>query len=325
MDFEFKVDAEIKQEFLESKPTTTAKSNGFVLKLADEYEDITGKPIYNMTYAELKELIAVQFKNSSLATITKNVSILRKYIDFCIEKHLVSHMENRLAMFTRKEAREFVSKQAIEYRYISREDLRKYENMLINEQDVAILKAVYNGIRGRTEEGATLEELINLQIDEKSSNFKDNVLELVKNNGDKRYIQVSENTMQILLDAKHQEFYISNNGEESELLRGGIRRTPINRIGNYVFRVPGTKKHKLFNPILVNSRMRKIQEWTGNKYITIHSLYMSGMISMAKDIFAQKGELTVEDYVNICERYDYGDGDPRRYWLTLKDIVQQYI
>lgn len=133
MDFEFKVDSTIKKEFLENKPSATAKSNGFVLKLADEYEDITGKPIYNMTYAELKELIAVQFKNSSLATITKNVSILRKYIDFCIEKHLVSHMENRLTMFTRKEAREFVSKQAIEYRYTSREDLRKYQNMLINE------------------------------------------------------------------------------------------------------------------------------------------------------------------------------------------------
>src|SRR5690606_29899631 len=147
MDFEFKVDAEVKREFLGNKPTATARSNGFILKLADEYEEIASKRIYNMTYAELKDLIAVQFKNY------------------------------RLAMFTRKEAREFVSKQAIEYRYISREDLRKYQNILINEQDVAILEVVYNGIRGRTEEGATLEELINLQIDEKSSNFKNNVLE----------------------------------------------------------------------------------------------------------------------------------------------------
>ncbi|HHV98177.1 MAG TPA: hypothetical protein GXX36_01160 [Clostridiaceae bacterium] len=324
MNFEFKVDAEIKHEFLDTKPSKTARSNRFVLKFVDEFEQLIGKKIYNMSYGELQELIA-QFKNSSLATITKNVSILRKYIDFCIEKNIVSHMENRLAVFTRQKAREFVSRQATEYKYITREELMKYQDMLVNEQDVALLEAVYNGIRGRTEEGATLEELINLQIDEKSSNFRNNVLELVKNNGNKRSIQVSDRTMQILLDAKKQEFYLSNNGEKSEIMRGGIRRTPINQVGNYVFRVPGSKKYELINPVLINSRMGKIQRWIGNKYVTIHSLYMSGMISMAKDLLAQKGKLTRDDYVSICERYDYGNGDPQKYWLTLKDTVQQYI
>lgn len=325
MDFEFKIDAEIKQEFLESKPNRTARSNGFILKLADEYEEITNKAIYNMTYSELKELIAVQFKNSSVGSITKNVSILKKYIDFCIEKHLVSYMENRLTTFTRKNAKEFVSKQAIEYRYITREQLRKYQNMLANEQDVALLEAIYCGIRGRTQEGATLEELINLQIDINSNRFKENILELVRNNGRRRFIEISDKTKQILLNAYNQKFYISNNGEESVLMRGGVKYTVINHVGNYVFRVPGTKKHELFNPVLINSRMSKIQRWTGNEYLTIHSLYMSGMITTAKDIINQNGKITDDDYANICRQYMFVDKNNNERILNLKYIIQQYI
>lgn len=321
----FKVDSDIKQDFLESKPTGTAHSNTFVLKLVDEHESLINKEVYNMSYSELREMIAMQFKNSTIGTISKNISILRLYVDFCINKNLVKHMENRLATFTRKEIREFVSKQAIEYKYISLQELRRYQNMLENEQDRALLESPFIGIRGRTVEEGTLEELINLQMDEKSVDFKNNLLKLVKNNGDIRYLEITDESKQILLEGYKATHYIGMNGEVSEKLRGGIRKTPINTISNHVFRIPGKNKNELFNSILVNSRMHRIQDWIGNKYITIHSLYMSGMITMAKEMLAEKGELASDDYIQICEKYDYGSGNPQKYWITLKDAVAQYI
>jgi len=324
MDNIFKFNVNIKQEFLNSKPTGTANSNIFVLKLMDEYEQLSNKDIYNMSYVELKELLAMQFSSPSLGDITKNVSIMRKYIDFCISKNLVSHMENRLALFARDEVKQFVSKQAIEYRYTSPEELKNYQNMLYNAQDRWLLEAPYIGIRGRTTIDGTTEEIINLQIDEKSKDFKNNLLKLSKNNGDSRYLQVSDNTMQMVLDVYHEQYYISNNGEEVEGVRGGVRKSIINISGKYVLRTPGKNKFELFTPVLVNSRIGRIQEWIGNRFITIGSLYMSGMISMAKDILAQKGELKMEDYISICEQYNFGD-KPDRYWLVLKDTVQQYI
>ena len=319
----FKVNPEIKQDFLKEKPTNTAKSNTFILKIADKYEDIIGKNLFDMSYTELDELIT-RFNNTTLSTVNKNISVLRMYIDFCISKHIVNHMENRLLTYTRGELKRFVSQQAVEYKYISPDELKQYQNMLENNQDKALLELIYLGVRGRTTKDGTLEEIINLQIDKNSQDFKDNVFKLEKNNGNVRYIKVSESTMELVLETYNDQFYIGNNGIESETARGGFRKSAINPMGKHVFRTPGKNKLLLFTPVLINSRMQRIQEWCENRFITVNSLYMSGMISMAKDILAEKGNLTPQDYISICEKFDYGD-TPDRYWLVLKDNVEQYI
>ena len=53
----FKVDNAIKQEYLDEKPTDTAKSDMFVLRAVDNYEYLIGQSVYNMTYSELNEII----------------------------------------------------------------------------------------------------------------------------------------------------------------------------------------------------------------------------------------------------------------------------
>ncbi len=83
---DFKVDNEIKQEYLNTKPALTARSDSFVLRLADRHEALINKPIYNMSYAELKEMLLMQFRNYSEGAIRKNASVLKRYVDYCIEK-----------------------------------------------------------------------------------------------------------------------------------------------------------------------------------------------------------------------------------------------
>lgn len=321
---DFKVQPEIKQEFLEGKPTATAKSNRFILKLVDDYEHANNKSVYDLSISERNEMIALQFRNSSVKTIAKNMSILRTYIDFCISKNLVSHRENRLATFTADDAKNFVNKQAVRYKYISREQLRKYQEQLENDQDKLLLELPYIGVRGRTQKDATLEELINLKIDPASEECKANILTLVKNNGEVREIQVSPETMQLVVDTYNQEIYIGNNGKETTNPKVKIKQNYINKVDSYVFRTPGQKKYEPLNANLINSRMHRIQEWIGNKYVTMSSLYFSGMVSMAKDRLAEKGSLDKEDYLHICARYDYGES-PDKYWYVVKDVVKQYI
>jgi protein subunit release factor A len=277
-----------------------------------------------MTYSELRELIAMQFKNTSLMTIVKNVSILRKYIDFCISKNLVMHRENRLTTFTKDDAKEFVHKQALKNKYITKKQLRKYQEMLENAQDVAILECAYVGIRGRTQQDATLEELINLQISPESDNVKNNILTLIRNNGEIRELTVKDDTMQIILDAYNQTEYIGNNGEESTNVKIPIRVSQINKVENYVFRSTGKTKFEPLNATLINSRMHRIQRWLGNQYLTINSLYFSGMIDMAKEILEKNGTLDKLDYLKICARYAYGE-NPEQYWYNVKAIIQEYL
>jgi hypothetical protein len=324
-DLVFKVNPEIKKEFLDTYPTATAKSNSFVLKLADEYEEQESKNIYDMTFTELKEMISIKFRNTSLQAIVKNVSVLRKYVDYCINNNLVVHNENRLMAFTRSELKQFVSQQAIDYKYISREELREYQNMLYNAQDIALIEAIYSGIRGRTTKDGTVEEIINLQVHIGNDDFLNNVLQLEKNNDNVRYIEVSDNTMQIFVSAMEQEEYVSNNGVENVRVRGGVRTTRINKVEHLVFRKPGQNKYDPFTPSIVQQRIRRIQEWCNNRFITVNSLYMSGMVSMAKDILKEKGELTNEDYIAVATRYDYGGDKPEKYLLLLKEAVEHYI
>lgn len=316
---EFKVDSEVKNEYLDTLPSRTAYSNSFVLKSVDEFEFIKGKQVYNFSIPEIKEMFMTQFKNSSIGSLTKNKSIVKEYVDFCISKGLVPHMENRLTILTKQNLKELVNKAIVKYRYHTKEDLQQYLDMLHNPQDRAFLLCPYIGIKGRPGKG--VEEIINLQIDETSKEFYNNMLKLERGNGSFRYITVADWEMDILLEAKHSRIYESNNGVPNPNQPGGTRKIIINPIGNYVFRVPHKIKTELFTPSLLNSRMSKIKKFIGNPFITIHSLYMSGMISMAKDIYAKKGILTTDDYQDICERFGYS----QQYIWTLKETVEQYL
>ncbi|MFA5557861.1 MAG: hypothetical protein WDA59_00150 [Methanofastidiosum sp.] len=319
MEFIFKVENEIKQDFLSKKPIATAEANYPVLRLADDYEDLIGKSIYNMTYAELREMIAMQFRNTSTKTIIKNVSVLKKYIDFCIEQNIVAHGENRLAIFTAKDAKEFVNRQALISKFVTKEKLREYQNVLFNEQDKLLLELPFIGVTGKG-----LEEIINLTIDDIDE--KKRRLILRTDEGEERILEEIElSTIALIMDAFKQETYVENNGEiTSNLRRSEPRELQINRVENYVLKVPGQKKYEKFTVNLLNSRMKRLQKWLDNKYLTFISLRDSGMLQMAMDIYKEKGEVTKDDYIDISVRFNYGTGQPDRYWYVIKALFEQY-
>lgn len=323
---QFKVDNELKQGYLNqpSKPTATAESDSFVLRAADEYEELIGKNIYDMNYVELKELILMQYKNSSEKTVLKNVSVLKTYIDFCINKNVVLHGENRLATFSSKDAKEFVNKQAVEGKYISKQQLREYQDILFNEQDKLFLELLFIGVRGRTIEEGTLEEIINLRISDVDE--KNKMLSLTQNDGKVRLLEVDEHTIELIKDTYEQDIYIENNGEMTDNPRlSEPRKLKINKVEDYVFRVPSKAKFQVFTPNLLNSRMRRIKIWIGNYYVNTTSIYMSGMLNMAMEIYKEKGEINKLDYIGICVKYNYqNNGNFDAYWFQLKDLFEQY-
>jgi site-specific recombinase XerD len=317
----FEYEEDVKNEYLETLPTATANSNIFVLRPVSEFENAMQKSVYNFSYEETYELLAAKFRNTSLGSIAKNVSIIRKYVDFCLSKGLVSHNENRFDIFDRDMMEEFLSEGVMQYKYITRDELEVYKSRLENEQDKCMLELFYCGVRGRTQKGATLEELINLKIDPYSVAVKNNVLELVKNNGESRLITVSTETMALVLEAYHQEYYITNNGDDSSR----VLELMINKFDNYVFRVPGKTRFQQFSSQTVNGRMLKIQRWCGNNFLTVFNLYMSGMIDKAVAIHKEFGSVSNEDYLRICGEHGYGGTDPERYMWKLKATVETVL
>lgn len=319
MEFIFGMQNEIKQEYLSTKPSKTAESDAFVLRAADEYEILINKQIYNMSYADLKEMVAMQFKNSSIKSIVKNISVLKNYIDFCLDKKLVLHGENRLAPFTVTEAKDFVHRQALISKFITKKRLKEYQDMLYNEQDKLLLELLYIGVRGRTTKDGTYEEVINLSIED--VNKEENTLILRQNDGELRLLtDVDISTISLIQETYDREIYVENNGEQTENKRiSKPRQTVINHVDKYVFRIPGKNKFNKLTTNLMNSRMNRIQHYLDNHYITYTSLYQSGMIQLAINIYQECGDVTSQDFQNICARYGY-----EKYWYNIRDLFNQY-
>lgn len=329
----FNVDTELKRGCLKEKPYDTAKSDYPTFVAIDEYEKMLGKSVYNFTLAERDELMMMKFKNTTIGAVNSTASKIKGYIDYCVRQKdkngnpVVPHNQNIFDTLIKSEAIKFVSKQATEFRYITRERLKEYQSMLKNWQDKAFLELVYNGVRGRTIKGGTMEELINLQIDPKSEDVKNCILTLVRNDGTERDIQVSQDTMNLVLLTYNSEEYLPNNGVDNKQVsskRRGANSYTIHRYKNYVFRSLGNSKFGTLNPITINARFHKIQEYCNNNYITVYNLYMSGMITRAIEIYEQNGEITSEDYLRICKDYKYGDS-PEKYFSKVKYEVESYL
>ncbi len=319
----FKVDNEIKQEFLNSKPTSTAESDVFVLREFDNYEEKTGKKVYNLSIPELNEMFAT-LRNSSKRGAGKNKSILTSYIDFCISKKIVPHMENRAVYI---DIKDFVNRQALLNKYVSRDKVREYAKLLYNEQDQLLIWLLFIGVRGRTVEDGTMEEVVNLTMDD--VDFQKNRLVLKQNDGKNRILpNVDDFIIDLIKETYEQEAYVENNGEITNNPRiPEPRKTLINKTGEFsrhIFRTPGKDKFEKFSISLLNSRMKRIQKAIDNPYLTYSGLYFSGMVQMAMDVYHEKGEVTKDDYIDICDRYNYGSGDPERYWYIVQDMFEEY-
>jgi site-specific recombinase XerD len=317
MDIVYKIDNDLKQEYLLTKPTGTAQSESFILRSVDDYESMVGEKVYNFSIAETRELIYASFNNSSIASITKNVSIVTSYVDFCIKSGVVSHMENRFKTFTSVEAKNFLSKQAIKNRYISEEMLKNYTHILYNPQDQLIFNAVYEGVWGDND----LEELVNLRM--RDVNKEHNLLTLTKNDGRTRQILVSDNLIKLIEDAYECDEYIESNSIKSSNDYRKLKELQVNKVEDFVLRKTGKNEHDQITYHVLKRRMFNFKKWLDNEFLTFNNLYQSGMMNMAKKIFLEKGELTRDDYIDICIRYNYRE-DAEISYMLVDQLFQQY-
>ena len=143
--------------------------------------------------------------------------------------------------------------------------------------------------------------------------------------GKKRLLAVDLSTIGLIKQAYEQETYVENNGGKTNNIRiSEPRKMQINKVGNYVFRVPGQSKYEKFTVNLLGSRMNRYKQWFDNPYLTYTSLRDSGIIQTTMDVYEKKGEVTKEDYMDICDRFNYGTESSEGYWNVAKTMFEQY-
>jgi integrase len=315
----FKIESKVKDEYLESKNVSTRKNVRYVLSKIDEYEQLFEKSIYNFNVNEVDDFLACAFRNQTKAVVDGTISNVRGYVNFCIQKNLA--IENRFNNIDTKKAFDYVSQQSIDNRYIDYNERMDFQNQLVNPQDKLAVDLLSYGVRGRTEKENTHEELCNLKNED--VDFERGIVFLTRNDGSKRFIVVSDYTLNLLRETINQTEYIMSNGLESYIGRTlMVRIIPIN-YSEYVFRTAGINKFGQVKASYFTQKITKIQRYLDKKYLTVGNLYFSGMVDMAKQIKKERGELIREDFVLIADAFLYGKEGV--YWARIRDMVNNYI
>jgi hypothetical protein len=305
---------EFKERFLEESDIepSTQKTYRFVLEKAEATELNLGKDIYAFTPYECDVLIN-SFSRRSTQMVSVIISVLKRYMDFCISNNQVEkdYFNYFSTISGQPDFKKYVDKTALENKFITFDGLLEIQKILRNAQDMVQVELLFCGVNGK--EG---EELLNLKVKDVIAEKRTNINGVVKIESAKiilpnREIPITNRTHGIIVDAVDQTEYYKGNGECISDVKN--ETMPINRT-EYVLRAGGsTKSGKLTYPTL-QMRINRIKEFFGNPYLTLTSIWHSGMLYQLSQIKETKGDVTKEDYQKINKLFGYGEN----YWYQSK-------
>jgi hypothetical protein len=311
---------ELKKAYLDTiKKESTRENTGSILQRVKPFEEEKGKDVCEFNFNEIAELWGF-FRFPSIRMAFTIVSIISKYIDFCIDNGQSSINYNwAKSYFNLEGVKPFVSKVAIKKKVVTKEDLKNIMEFCVNAQDKAIFMGRFEGLGGRAKAENSLEELRNLKLSD--CNTETNYVIARKDDGNTRLVKVSKETMDIFIEAYNQKTYLVNNGSsrakkkeldliDSEyILKSGDIGTEFNSEDSRV------------SAQLIRRRLKSIAKKYGNDFLTTSNILLSGMVDCAKQIKEKDGEIEKYDYEYICEKFGM---NPKR-WYNIKVEIENYL
>jgi hypothetical protein len=312
---------ELKNIYLDTKDNEGTRDNvGYAFQKARAIEEEKDKDVCYFNYDELGELWS-SFRPKSYAAISTKVSIIAKYIDFCIDKGLADVNYNWAKMYFNEDGlRPYVSKVATNNKIISKDTLDDIIDFCANAQDAVIFALLFEGVKGRPIQEHAFEEVRNLRMAD--CNTDTNNIILRQDDGKTRVIDVSDKTMNLIVDAYNQQAYLRKNGESTAKLKEieMIDTGYVLKLGD-IGKNTASTDDRVSHQVLFR-RLKNIAKAYGNSFLTPTNIYMSGMVYYAQQLQAEKGsELANEDYIHICEKY----GIDTKRWYKIKVEIKQYL
>jgi hypothetical protein len=301
---------ELKERFfnksLKTKSEKSVNNMKYIIGYAEKIEESYGKDICQFTPSECDSLI-MSYPNRSVKVISVTISILKQYVDYCIEQtDMVSDRINWFDGMTMN-LEHYLNINNAEMKYLTRQQLNDIQDkLLVNAVDAVILELLFIGIKG-----FQLEDLLNLK---KQNVFFDKI---VLDNG--RVININERTYNLIQDAIDEEKYIVNNGMSENT--GRLATANFYRESSYIIRPSGRSKPENFGLQGFRMRFISIKKFIGNPHLTIGSIFDSGMLEYLRDIKARKGELTINDYSDVNELFGLRKEDKHATKFKLEHLI----
>nr|WP_170311655.1 hypothetical protein [Vallitalea okinawensis] len=300
-----------------------------ILERIGSREKKLNKDLYQFTYSEIITFLrSLNYKSRD--TLNGVLSIIVGYTDFCLKHNYKSKGELNIARFniSSKDLDELVDAMNQKWRFIYshyelEELIKKYA---VNAQDAVIYALIFEGLKGDD-----FSEVRNLK--KSDVNIDNHTIRLNRDftiyNTDGKIIgkenkeidiEVSDFTMDIILDAIDQTDYMTVNLKSTDLKRTNKYEAKTLSDTDYVLRVSGTTKpNKPVGKAVLNRRTKQVAELAEKPSITPTTIHFSGASSYVNALLEdyKLDQPTTEIFKEACLRYGL---TPEYTWHRLKRI-----
>ncbi|WJV20774.1 site-specific integrase [Rossellomorea marisflavi] len=311
---------EIKQKFLDTYENEGSKNTiKYLFYNSYENEVPLDKDLYDFDLSEIR-LVIFSSNPKSISVARQKSVFISQYISWAIENNLRKTTINPLQDIRGEWFEQFVDPDIKQY--ISLSNLHEMEQRLVNYQDIAVLRLLFEGVYGQASS-----EIRNLKFED--INQSSGEIRLYDDKKGERKITVSQSTLDILNKAYDQKIYQNNNGEttrqkETDLLDNEYVVRPTKRGRVIEGRVSQT---------VVMKRIKMISELFDMEDMTPKSITRSGMIYMAYRLLKESGkkELTkdifeaVGDRFNLTKIHQVSSINNQEYSYHNRTVMSEFI
>lgn len=294
---------EFKKQFLETLESTSLFPVYTALfNKSASVEERLGKDVYDFNSSDI-ELFFYTVSTPSVQSLRVYLSLLIRYVDYASK---TGQRLSNINLF--RNVRTEVLDQYVAYykhSHITLEEFNEFMDYLANDFDVAIFRALFEGING-----TGYAELTNLKMSDIFE--KDNKIYVTLYDTDiktkeeiSRVKEISPQLFRDLRRADAQQEYISGNGEGTsynsftEFAESPYIFKPLKK-GNY------TQSSGQIDKQTIYRKSAMLSELTDGKITNVRTLVTSGMLHKANEIYKENGELTGQDLLNIASEYRRG-------------------
>jgi integrase len=318
---------DIKQKFLETYENEgTRNTMKYIFFAAFENEMPLEKDIYNFSLDEIGKVISSSNPKSVPVALSRG-RFISQYISWAIENNLRTNTLNPLQNIDKSWYEQFIDHKL--KMFISKNDVEEFAAHLVNNQDIAILHLIFNGVYGHSSSEIRNLKMTDLNRDEKSIRLYDD------KKGERYIYNVDEKLFDVLEKANADSTYQSNNGnstrqKESELVDNEYIIRPARR-----GRVIETERA---SQITIINRIKSIAEEFDMEDLTPKGIQRSGMIYMAYKMLKEEGKQeldkkhfeTIGDHFNLTKitsndgQYSYHNRSTMSEYINIENIKKLY-
>ena len=259
-------------KYVDSKTMGAHLTIKYIFSKLRSVEEQWTKDICDFTLGEIQQVLAI-FNSSSINALSKNISVLKTYTDWCCFNKLSIDNINHYTEIDMTTLDKYVNK--VKSKTVNKKELFSILDALYNDSDRFIALALFEGVRSTNlgEFGLLTLKDITEENGSRYITFKSGIKKMIS---DKLY--------NYAVNSAEEEVYVSI-GKDGDLVESTLKQCD-----NIVKKRSNSSSDSLISyEVLIKGRLVKIREYFDLPYFTAPKLRQSG----------------IQDNINsICKKYD---------------------